>query len=341
MRHTDGKYYVAYTDPPGAGCCGKEDHFRIAQSADLVHWTNLTTVPGAVPGLAHVRAPEWFVDGGVVMVIANIDTRNTDSDFKPCVFTALDDSLTSWSGPTAVGIGPNHIDTFVLKVKSTYHLFSKNETTRYDDTWRIYLDGQGSVGFLYSNSSDLMTWSKTSLLPVLSNVVRHGTVIRDEPPAGGGGGGSGGAGGGGGGSAAGGSEGGGGDAGGTGGAGHGGAAGAGTGGAGGLRGGGAGAGGGETTGAAGAVTATGAGGTPSVHDAGTPGAAGATGATGAAGAVGGPSPDSSGCQCSTDDAPPSPAAGLALALVFAAVPLRTRSRPRPRCQSVVSPARPD
>jgi len=26
MRHTDGKYYVAYTDPPGAGCCGKEDH---------------------------------------------------------------------------------------------------------------------------------------------------------------------------------------------------------------------------------------------------------------------------------------------------------------------------
>ncbi|MES1207241.1 MAG: hypothetical protein ABUS79_14990, partial [Pseudomonadota bacterium] len=54
MRHTDGQYYVAYTDPFGAGCCGKEDHFSIARSADLVSWTQLTTVAGGVPGVAHV-----------------------------------------------------------------------------------------------------------------------------------------------------------------------------------------------------------------------------------------------------------------------------------------------
>ena len=215
-RHSDGQYYVAYTDPIGAGCCGKEDHFSVARSADLVHWTQVTTVPAAVSNVAHVWAPEWFVEGSVVHVIANIDTLNNDTDFKPYVFTALDATLTRWSGPTPVGIGPNYIDTFVLETAGKYHLFAKNETTRYlehatasaltgpwtfvgtgnwagwgsgmegpcvvkldDGTWRIYLDGQGSVGFLYANSPDLMSWSKTSPLPMLSNLVRHGTVLRD------------------------------------------------------------------------------------------------------------------------------------------------------------------
>jgi hypothetical protein len=224
MRYTDGRYYVAYTDPIGAGCCGKEDHFSIASSDDLVHWTNLTTVPGGVPGLAHVWAPEWFVDGAKVMIVANIDTLNTDSDFKPYLFVAQDPTLTTWSGPTALGLGPNYIDTFVLKTNGAYHAFLKNETTRYvehataakvtgpwtfvgtgnwagwgagmegpcvtaldDGTWRIYLDGQGAVGFLYADSRDLMTWSKTSPLPMLSNVVRHGTVFRDESVPGAGG----------------------------------------------------------------------------------------------------------------------------------------------------------
>ena len=221
VRHTDGRYYVAYTDPIGAGCCGKEDHFSVARSDDLVHWTNLTTVPGGVPGLAHVWAPEWFVDGGTVMIVANIDTLNTDSDFKPYLFTAQDQTLTTWSGPTPLGLGPNYIDTFVLKTNGIYHAFLKNETTRYvehataakvtgpwtfvgtgnwaawgsgmegpcvtaldDGTWRIFLDGQGAVGFLYADSRDLMTWSKTAPLPLLTDVVRHGTVFRDESLAG-------------------------------------------------------------------------------------------------------------------------------------------------------------
>ncbi len=218
MKYVDGRYYVAYTDPPGAGCCGKEDHFSIASSTDLIHWTNLTMVNGGVPGLAHVWAPEWFVEGSTVTVIANIDTLNTDSDFKPYVFTALNNSLTSWSGPVAMNIGPNYIDTFAVKVGNTYHVFAKNETTRYvehataskltgpwtfigkadwagwgsgmegpavveldDGTWRIYLDGQGAVGFLYANSPDMISWSATSPLTDITAVVRHGTVIRDSP----------------------------------------------------------------------------------------------------------------------------------------------------------------
>jgi Glycosyl hydrolases family 43 len=216
MKHVDGKYYVAYTDPLTVSCCGKEDHFSIASSTDLIHWTNLTMVNAGVPGVAHTWAPEWFVEGGTVNVIANIDTLNTDSDFKPYIFTARDSTLTSWSGPVPLGFGPNYIDTFVLKVGTTYHAFSKNETTRYcehaiatkltgpwtfvgtgnwagwgsgmegpavtqldDGTWRIFLDGQGSVPFVTATSPDLNTWSGITALPDVGNLVRHGTVIRD------------------------------------------------------------------------------------------------------------------------------------------------------------------
>jgi hypothetical protein len=216
MKHADGKFYVAYTDPPAASCCGKEDHFSIAESSDLVHWTNLTTVSAGVPGVAHTWAPEWFVDGSTVYITANIDTKNTDSDFKPYVFTALDSTLTSWSGPVPLGFGPNYIDTFVLKVGATYHAFAKNETTRYcehatasslfgpwkfvgtgnwagwgsgmegpavveldDGTWRIFMDGQGSTPFVTATSPDLYTWSAWTPLPGVGNLVRHGTVIRN------------------------------------------------------------------------------------------------------------------------------------------------------------------
>ena len=40
-------------------------------------------VAAGVPGVAHTWAPEWFDDGGVVKIIANIHTLKTDSDFKP------------------------------------------------------------------------------------------------------------------------------------------------------------------------------------------------------------------------------------------------------------------
>ena len=218
MRYVDGRYYVAYTDPPTSSCCGKEDHFSIASSADLVHWSDVTTVSAGVPGVAHTWAPEWFVDGATVRIIANIDTLNNDTDFKPYVFTAQNAALTAWSGPTSLGFGPNYIDTFVMKNAGVYHAFTKNETTRYcehatatsltgpwtfvgtgnwagwgsgmegpnvvrldDGSWRIFLDGQGAVGFLQATTTNLSVWSGAFALPAISNLVRHGTVIRDEP----------------------------------------------------------------------------------------------------------------------------------------------------------------
>jgi MYXO-CTERM domain-containing protein len=214
IKYSDGRYYVAHTNPQGAGCCGKEDHFSIASSTDLVQWFQLTTVPGSIPNLAHVWAPEWFVDGSAIYIIANMDTGN--ADFQPYIFTALDASLKSWSAPVPMGIGKDYIDTFVLKVGSTYHAFVKDEVTRFlehatatkltgpwtfvgkadwagwgngmegpsivkldDGTWRMFMDPQQG-GFAFTDSKDLTTWSKRAPPPGAGAVLRHGTVIRDE-----------------------------------------------------------------------------------------------------------------------------------------------------------------
>jgi hypothetical protein len=218
MKYTDGKYYIAYTDPTTASCCNPEDHFGIAVSSDLIHWADLTTVKAGVPAVSRVWAPEWFIEGDVVRVVANIDTGNELPDFQPYVFTAQNSALTAWSGPTALGIGADYIDTYVAKLGSTYHAFIKSETTRYlehatapsltgpwtfvgKDNWagwgsglegpaivqldngqyRMYVDPQaGGVPCQTMTSSDLNTWSAKASIPgAAGTTVRHGTVIRD------------------------------------------------------------------------------------------------------------------------------------------------------------------
>jgi hypothetical protein len=113
------------------------------------------------------------------------------------------------------GLSPNYIDTFIVKVGSTYHNFSKNETTKYIEHgtatsltgpftisgkadwagwganlegpalfqlpgggWRILMDGYGNGHYYYSDSADLLKWSAKKDLPGgLSGTVRHGTVL--------------------------------------------------------------------------------------------------------------------------------------------------------------------
>jgi MYXO-CTERM domain-containing protein len=218
MKYTDGKYYIAYTDPTTASCCNPEDHFGIAVSSDLIHWSDLATVKAGVPNVSRVWAPEWYVEGGVVRIIANIDTGNQLPDFEPYAFTAQNSELTQWSGPTVLGIGPDYIDTYVAKLGITYHAFIKSETTRYlehatapsltgpwtfvgkndwagwgsgmegpaivqldNGQYRMYVDPQsGGTPCQTMTSSDLNTWSGRSSIPgTAGTVIRHGTVIRD------------------------------------------------------------------------------------------------------------------------------------------------------------------
>jgi hypothetical protein len=223
MKHVDGRFYVAYTTQSWTT---SSTAFAIASSEDLAAWTFLTSIDAGVAGVHDTWAPEWFVDtDGSTHLIVSIDTLGTDSDFRSYVFTATDGTLTTWSGPVEMGIGPNYIDTFVVKDEATYHAFAKNETTKYlehatassllgpwtwvgvgdwagwgpgkegpalvrldDGRWRIFMDCYTGCGFLTAVGTDLTTWSATSVVPGgLSGQVRHGTVLRDDGGTGNGG----------------------------------------------------------------------------------------------------------------------------------------------------------
>ena len=216
MRHTDGKYYVAFTVQSWTTA---STNFAIASSADLTNWTLVATVNVGVPGTHFTWAPEWFVEDGVVKIIVNIGPAG-DSGFVPYIFTAQNSDLTSWSGPVAMGFGPNYIDTFMVKFKGLYHAFVKNETTKFiehatassltgpwtfvgtgnwagwgagiegpalvqldDGSWRIYVDSYSTGGGIKTaTSSDLNSWSGLSAAGVAG--IRHGTVLPvASPPA--------------------------------------------------------------------------------------------------------------------------------------------------------------
>ena len=210
IRHTDGKFYVAFTTPPTLSCCGAESSFSIASSANLKDWKTIATVPAGVAGVKNTWAPEWFKDpDGSVYVLATIDTKTHR-------YKAMNAELTQFSGPTFIGIGPDYIDTFIVTVGSTYHAFTKHESAGYvehatsasidgpwnfigkgdwagwgthkeapalidlgNGTWRFYCDA-GSTGHeSYSDSSDgFKTWTAPKTLPQVGNAISHGTVIK-------------------------------------------------------------------------------------------------------------------------------------------------------------------
>jgi hypothetical protein len=207
VKHSDGKYYIAFTVQSWTT---SSTYFAIASSADLINWTTVTTVNAGVAGTYYTWAPEWFKDGDTVKIIVSLGPSGS---MRPYIFTALDGSLTSWSEAVDMGIGTNHIDTFVVKSGGTYHAFVKDESSKYiehatatsltgpwtwvgtgnwtgwgsgyeapcvtetdNGTWRIYIDKYCDGSGIYSaTSSDLYTWSGFCAI----GAYRHGTVLRD------------------------------------------------------------------------------------------------------------------------------------------------------------------
>jgi beta-galactosidase GanA len=213
MKHTDGWYYIAYT----TGWSG--DTIGLARSKDMVDWTYLRDVKIEVPGVTNSWAPEWFVDDdGSVNLILSVSTTGQKGQFKAYRLAATDGSLLNWSAPTVLsGLGPNVIDTFVVRQDSLYQAFVKNETTKYielwtapsldgpwqpkgtgdwagwgprlegpamartpDGGWRIYFDAYQDKRYWYSDSKDgFRTWTPKTELPELSGTVRHFTVLKE------------------------------------------------------------------------------------------------------------------------------------------------------------------
>jgi len=210
---SDGRYYVAYTAAWSANFIG------LASSADRLHWTFLENImfPTAV---RTSWAPEWFKDtDGSVNLIVHLRSNGVANP-TPFKITALNAGLTSWSSPVALaGMTPDYIDSFVIKLGKTYHIFAKNDQTKFiehatatkltgpytfvgtgdwagwgpalegpsiyqldNGTWRITLDGYKANKYYYSDSTNAFkTWTAKQPLPDgLSGFVRHLTTYKEQ-----------------------------------------------------------------------------------------------------------------------------------------------------------------
>ncbi len=216
IRHSDGYYYITYTTHTWQDT---STTIGFARSSDRANWTFLYNYPVPVANLSRAWAPEWFIDSdGSVSVIVSCSTTSDQWNFTPYVLRAANSALTAWAAPVAMsGIGSNHIDTFVVKLGSTYHAFTKNETTKYieyatatsltgsyiirrtgnwaswggtregaalvqldNGGWRIFFDGYGDGSYYFSDSHDTFTtWSAPKKLPGISGTARHFTVLRE------------------------------------------------------------------------------------------------------------------------------------------------------------------
>lgn len=216
MKHSDGRYYVVYT----TGWTGNTIGF--ASSADRVNWTFFQNITLPVPASGSTWAPEWFKDSnGSINIIVSLSQNGTGGPFQPYRISAQNSALTSWSAPAVLsGLGPNYIDTFLVKIGATYHAFTKNETTKYIEyatassltgpytfvgqgnwagwgnwvegpalaqldsgAWRIYFDGYSAGRYYYSDSSNtFQSWTAKTELAGLSGFVRHLTVLKESIP---------------------------------------------------------------------------------------------------------------------------------------------------------------
>ena len=210
MKHTDGRYYVVFTSPPYNKPYAKQNFVGLAWSTNLQTWNTMPLIYTTnIPGVKLSWAPEWVVDGsGVPKFIVNCSSAN--SDLRPYLYTATNSDLTGWSGPVDIGIGAMYLDTQILKVGNTWHCFTKSNLLQHatapaitgpwtwlpdrpdwahlegpcavqlsNGSWLMYVDPMYDVA-QYMASSDLTNWSSLIYLPGPGNIIKHGTVIRDD-----------------------------------------------------------------------------------------------------------------------------------------------------------------
>jgi hypothetical protein len=202
----NGTYYIAYTVQSWTT---NSTYFNVASSTNLVNWSHVASVNSGIANTKFTWAPEFYVEGSTVRLIVSIAQTTCSNCFQPYIFTAQNSSLTSWSGPVQMGgLGFNHIDTYVVKSGSTYHAFTKNETSKYiehwtsssltsgwsnqgqlwtsgyegpavlqmsDGTWRIWVDKYTNGGIWTATSSNLSSWSGLSAITCPG--CRHGTIL--------------------------------------------------------------------------------------------------------------------------------------------------------------------
>src|SRR5690242_9363368 len=214
----NGRYYVVFTAPPYNKPYANQNFVGLAWSTNLVDWHTMPPIYTTnIPGVKLSWAPEWVVgDSGLPKFIVHCSSAS--SDLRPYLYTATSSNLTTWSGPVDIGIGSMHLDGQILKVGDTWHCFIKSNLLQHatapsitgpwtwlpdradwanlegpcavqltNGSWVMYVDPMYDVA-QYMTSSDLTNWSPLIYLPGPGNIIKHGTVIRDDafnlPPVG-------------------------------------------------------------------------------------------------------------------------------------------------------------
>jgi hypothetical protein len=134
LRHGN-EFVVVYSDEFELGQqfgYSTNGTFGLARSTDLINWTathiKLTgpLLENATPN--NTWAPEWYVEDGRHYVLVRLSTTLSNNYGPPGIgyLECLDPGTwTNWSDFTVLpGLGENENDPFVLKVGSTYHLFT-------------------------------------------------------------------------------------------------------------------------------------------------------------------------------------------------------------------------
>ena len=126
IRHGD-EFVTIYTD----AFTGASGTFGLAQSRDLINWT-ATNIQLTGPAITNTPnntwAPEWFIDGSDYFVIVR-SSQTAGQNYGPPGIGYLQcfdpGTWTNWGPFTPItDLGSSENDAFILKVESTYHIFS-------------------------------------------------------------------------------------------------------------------------------------------------------------------------------------------------------------------------
>jgi hypothetical protein len=211
FKHTDGRYYVCYTNNNTGDPChpGRSNRFGVASSPDLAHWSFVRWVYLCHDSVHTVWAPEWFVnDDGHVHVFVMFDYNIYETH-------PIDPAFAIWSTPVKVsGELSGAIDPYLVKLNGRYYLwFSRDSYIGYSSSssltgpytvkeandwagwghkegeclqqlgggrWRIYFEPVlGAVQYSESNDN-WATWTTPVAIASDQNnlSVAHGTVIK-------------------------------------------------------------------------------------------------------------------------------------------------------------------
>lgn len=124
------KFWVAYTNDA-------TPQFTVLSSLDLLTWSKIADV--SMTGVAnanHVWAPEWFIDPvtGDIHVFCAVSTTGAPGTFQIYEVHPTNAAMTTWSVPAAVtgtSLPADIIDPFMVYHDGLYHLWFKDDTTKY------------------------------------------------------------------------------------------------------------------------------------------------------------------------------------------------------------------